>query len=639
MDNGFKKKNAKGITNKYIENNFSVEQLLSIFDNVPVSIVILNEKAESVYCNASTLELYGVDFKETFYGNFYNLTPENQPDGRNSKLAFAEHVLSAIEKGKEHFNWLDIKMTGKELQLFISIFSLNMTDENGNKLLVSTMRDLSPELAGEEENSIYDEYYYNRVTYKDLFNTVAELTEEWFWVHDVKMRTIQFFGKGREILGLSSEKQPFPSYVVDSGMVYPDDLEGFLEFSENVLNGVVAPVDVRFIGVDGVERFYRITYKTILDKDDAPRFSIGKTYDIDTEKRLETLSQTDQLTKCLNKMTTENMVKKTLKEYPSSTHAIFIIDVDDFKSVNSELGHFFGDIVLRDIAQKLHANFRGDDIVGRIGGDEFLVLAKNLSSEDLIKEKAKAISEAFKTSYSGEKKDYKISGSIGVALYPKDGETYESLYKCADKALYSSKIAGKDRYTIYSDDIAQGDTKNLTEVDHVDKLDGSYFEQEVISAAFDLMFEAKDTEVTMNKIVRLLGAHMEGDRCYISQTFDGGKTYGITYEWTVNKDLELINDFQSIPRDEVVRLFAELEEKGVMFNKGSSSQSTAENKKGVLESSNSFLITQTKGKGEGRLILGVNDKRSNRVWKEEEIHTIQHVVKMISLYLSAQGKR
>ncbi len=617
-------------------NQFSAEQLMIMLDNIPLCITLVTEKAESVYCNAYTANLYKLTTKQQFADSFYQLTPLNQPNGKDSRQAFSEYVQQALSKGEVHFSWLDIDIDNDEIPLHISIYRLDIKDNQGNQLLLSIMQDLRPQLAGNDDVAAFDDYYHSRITYKALFNTVAELTEEWFWIYDVNMATIQFFGKGREILGLKAERQPFPSYVVDSGMVYPDDLKTFLQFDQNLKNGDVHPVEVRFVQPNGIYKYYRITYKTMYNKDGKPMFSIGKTYDIDKQKKLEVLSKTDLLTNCLNKITTEDIVKETLINFPTGTHALFLIDVDDFKAVNDELGHYFGDITLSDIAKNLHANFRGADIIGRIGGDEFLVFIKNISNEKIIESKAQAIAKAFSNSYSGENKDYKISGSIGVAMYPQHADTYESLYQCADKALYSSKMAGKDRYTIYSEQIAGFSTKNLTAVDNANNPINAYFDAEITSVVFDLMYQVDDVEGSLNTVLRLIGKHLNVDRCYIAQTFDEGKHFNISYEWVGEYGKSYYDAFQNVPIEAFGEFFGDLDSSGIMYN-NALDLSTDKPKKQLLdfEITNSYLLAQTKCKGHTRLVFGIDDNTENRVWSEKEINTVQYIIKLISIFLAS----
>ncbi len=622
--------------NKNENHSFTIEQLHLMLDKVPLCINVLNEKAESIYCNSYTVELYGVASKKEFGERFYELTPEFQASGKTSKIMFAEYVLEALEKEEIHFGWLDKKSDGEELPLNISIYRLNMKDELGDELFLSIMQDLRPLLAHDKEGVTEADYYHSRITYKALFNTVAELTDEWFWIFDNNIQTIQFFGKGREILGLSPDRKPFPEYVIDSGVVYPDDLQTFLQFNENLKAGAVEPIEVRFMQSKGVTKYYRITYKTMYNKDGKAMFSIGKTYDIDKQKRLEKLSKTDLLTNCLNKITTENIIKDSINTAPTSSHALFLIDIDNFKSVNDNLGHYFGDVALSEVAKNLHSNFRGGDVIGRIGGDEFLVFVKDISDEVIIEGKARAIARAFQNSYSGENKDYKISGSIGVALYPKHASTYEELYKCADKALYSSKAMGKDRYTVYSNEMANSSTQNLTAVDNGNQSTNAYFDGEITSLLFDIMYQSENVGQSMNTVLRLFGNYLKVDRCYIAQTGDEGEHYSVTYEWAMEGIESNKEKFQDIPVDILRRIFRNLEANGIMYH--NYLDEANEDIEGI-QKANSYLLVQTKSKGSSRLILGVDDQSEHRVWSEKEINTVQYVLKLISIFLDAAKRK
>ena len=130
--------------------------------------------------------------------------------------------------------------------------------------------------------------------------------------------------------------------------------------------------------------------------------------------------------------------------------------MDNFKGVNDNLGHAYGDKVLADIGNILRLTFNSTDCLGRIGGDEFSILLnipanKQYDYMSLINEKCRSLCGAFHDNYTGRNGDYKISASIGAAVFPDDGRTFAELYKCADTALYSSKHKGKDTFTMYGD--------------------------------------------------------------------------------------------------------------------------------------------------------------------------------------------
>ncbi|MEF9864549.1 MAG: GGDEF domain-containing protein [Christensenellaceae bacterium] len=108
---------------------------------------------------------------------------------------------------------------------------------------------------------------------------------------------------------------------------------------------------------------------------------------------------------------------------------MFMIDVDNFKEINDHLSHPFGDVVLCELADKLRCIFRKGDILGRIGGDEFIAFIKDDASVEMAVSKAEEIRKAFQMKYKGSKAEYSISSSIGIAIAPKDGKNFEETIK------------------------------------------------------------------------------------------------------------------------------------------------------------------------------------------------------------------
>lgn len=170
-------------------------------------------------------------------------------------------------------------------------------------------------------------------------------------------------------------------------------------------------------------------------------------------------AQIDLLTGVLNKRSFEERADMTLKNAGKDSRcAIILLDVDNFKGVNDTLGHSYGDKVLANIGNILRSVFRGEDILGRLGGDEFCVCIEVKSSdpEDIIRtveHKCAQLCEAFHSNYTGDDNSYKISASIGASVCPDNGRSFSELYACADKALYNSKHKGKDTYTIYREEL------------------------------------------------------------------------------------------------------------------------------------------------------------------------------------------
>ena len=173
--------------------------------------------------------------------------------------------------------------------------------------------------------------------------------------------------------------------------------------------------------------------------------------DIDSRKtsevKLMTEAQTDPLTRLYNKMTTKELIEEYIAgEGADGSHAFIIIDMDEFKSINDTHGHFVGDDVLHELAKELKGYFRESDIIGRIGGDEFVAFIKNIQSVALVCDKVQRLSASLKKYGIEHDYSHKLSTSMGIAIYNKDGKTYDELYKSADKALYEAKRNGKDQY-------------------------------------------------------------------------------------------------------------------------------------------------------------------------------------------------
>lgn len=176
---------------------------------------------------------------------------------------------------------------------------------------------------------------------------------------------------------------------------------------------------------------------------------------IDEEKNRENMllaqMQSDPLTGLYNKAATEERISEELAAANPFTHyALFIIDIDDFKNVNDTLGHVSGDCVIASFGHLLKGYFRLNDIIGRIGGDEFMVFLR-IPHTGWLDKKAAALVAALNTTIMTDAGACAISASIGIAVYPQGGSDFKTLYKNADDALYRTKLSGKNGYTIYEE--------------------------------------------------------------------------------------------------------------------------------------------------------------------------------------------
>ncbi len=171
----------------------------------------------------------------------------------------------------------------------------------------------------------------------------------------------------------------------------------------------------------------------------------------DEQKAWETKSQIDEMTSLFNKMTEEKLITKALTEHEDSLHALMLIDIDNFKSVNDVYGHTMGDHVISVIAGVISSQFRSTDYVGRIGGDEFCVLMADIPSREIALIKADNLVSLVKYKENLSIPD-NISISVGVAFSEAGDHCYDDLATKADQALYVSKKAGKGRCSVYGEE-------------------------------------------------------------------------------------------------------------------------------------------------------------------------------------------
>lgn len=133
--------------------------------------------------------------------------------------------------------------------------------------------------------------------------------------------------------------------------------------------------------------------------------------------------------------------------------AVLMTDLDDFKKVNDTFGHDAGDQLLTQIGERLKTAVSNIDVVSRMGGDEFMVLIKNIEGPSQLDHKTNAILQALQEKIEIKGQHIEVGGSIGVAVYPSDAITYEELVRYADIALYNAKSQGGNKVSYYSSDL------------------------------------------------------------------------------------------------------------------------------------------------------------------------------------------
>ena len=179
---------------------------------------------------------------------------------------------------------------------------------------------------------------------------------------------------------------------------------------------------------------------------------ITKIRESEKNKDLANKADTDLLTSLYNKAATERKITEYIQLHPDEQALLFVLDIDNFKKINDTMGHAFGDEVLRSLGHQIQAYFRVSDIIGRTGGDEFMIFLKGMKDDETILKESRKLEYFFKNFQTGEYVKYSATASIGAAVYPRDAADFESLYKVADKALYTAKQRGKNQLAFYNEE-------------------------------------------------------------------------------------------------------------------------------------------------------------------------------------------
>ncbi len=216
--------------------------------------------------------------------------------------------------------------------------------------------------------------------------------------------------------------------------------------------------------VKGEDRWHRLDVRAMWEGTEDDIYytgAIGKFVNIDESyRRMNSLEQKaahDTLTGLYNHMNARKKIEAFLEERLDDTYSLILFDLDHFKNANDQYGHLFGDNVLKYVAKKLKDNLRKDDIMARVGGDEFMVfLEHNGNYEAQVRRVFQVV--------TGQYENFQIGVSMGVALAPKNGTDYESLFHAADQALYASKRGGRNQYKFY-DGTMEGTLSVLSPVD------------------------------------------------------------------------------------------------------------------------------------------------------------------------------
>lgn len=417
--------------------------------------------------------------------------------------------------------------------------------------------------------------------------------------------------------------------------IHPDDTYLFQGMIRKITAGIpYCEAEFRAEVGEGRYAWRRVRVSLQLDGEGQPIKAVGVIIDIEQEKReaqkLRDKAERDALTGLYNK----GAVKALIEEYMDiriGECALMILDVDNFKQVNDQLGHLSGDVLLSDISQILQKQFRSMDIVGRIGGDEFLVLMRDIPDEKIVARKARALLEAFRN-LAG--RGCPVSCSIGVAIGPRDGTDYTALYRNADHALYQAKGKGKNASAFYSPGDLSFPEAQPPETTRIDsEREGGAINNRLVEYIFQTLYEAVDEEEAMPRILEIIGKQYHVSRSYIFEEAEDGRTVSNTFEWCGPDVKPKREAFQRMRCKGPGNCYGKFNADGVFYCRDLNDLPPERRNKLEAHGVRSILQCVMRDKGEVRGFLGFDECRNQRLWNSEEVQTLSLIAEVAGVFL------
>lgn len=585
---------------------------------------------------SSTYELAGYSLEEIrrdFDGGLIGLV---HPDDR-------ELVRTGFDEQLK--NGTDVKMEFRLLRkngtvAWVLNKSRLLTDEEGEEYIYSAITDITRFKYANED----------LLRKLERYEIILAQTENVLFDWDVATDKIELSDTWEKIFGFTPQHQKLRDQLVDGNYFHPDDLPLLLDGIGNVENGSnYEVVEVRMATSRGRYIWCRIRASALRNKAGNLEKISGIIINIDAEKQaeraLQDRAERDSLTKLLNKDAGRRQAEEYLSRFADGVHsALLIIDLDNFKQVNDQYGHLFGDAVLTQAAREIKKLFRNQDIVSRIGGDEFLVVMRGVSDRNLVENRCQRLLNIFQNIFQNQKNKLPLSCSIGIAMSPENGRTYYDLFNKADQALYEAKEKGKNSFVFYDEETEKLFFKKGMSSAVNNRIDSDeepgLADDNLVRYAFQRLYGSKDVKKSVNDILELAGRKMNVSRVYVFENSDDNRFCNNTFEWCNEGIQPEIQNLQGISYEDDIAGYVDMyNEQGIFYCPDINE--LPENIYNIVapQGIKSLLHCAIRDGGVFRGYIGFDECVELRYWTKEQIQTLTYFSEMLSLFLLKQRKQ
>ena len=405
----------------------------------------LLDEQSALECNPAARQMFGYAPGEAM-PHPAGLSPARQPDGSSSGAAALERMAAALRNGSERFEWVHQRRNGETFPAEVSLTALTLS---GRQLMLGTVHDITERKRAEESLLLKNA----------LLEAEAETAIDGILVVDDSGHIILTNRKFGVLFGV-------PQELLDAGNILPvrhyladmaEDRDAFLEKIAYLVGHREEKSRDEFRLKDGktLDRYSG----PLIDSAGSYRGRIWYFRDITARKSAEErnlfLAYYDALTGLPRRALLQDRLDDALAvaRRRKERVAVLFLDLDRFKIHNVSLGHEFGDLLLKDAAERLKTCARDQDTVARIGGDEFIIVLSGIKDMDAASGAANRIMNTLAREFTIEGRSVNISCSMGISMFPEDGADGVTLIKNAGAAMYCAKEGGRNSFRIFTEDM------------------------------------------------------------------------------------------------------------------------------------------------------------------------------------------
>lgn len=562
---------------------------------------------------------------------------------RYTELIYEADRAEVLRQSKEQLTEgrsieLEYRITGKNDRLLWVLEKGRLSvGDDGKERFLSILIDVTQAKKAQEELRLTLERH------KIILEQANDIILEW----DIKKDQILYSSNWKKRFGYEPIADHVSVRLPEASHIHPEDMQGFMELMKEMKRGAsYKEFELRIADESGHYRWCKIRAAAQFDSAGRACKAVGIMNDIDEEKKaaqalLERAEQ-DELTGVYNKTAGRRKVEEYLRDKePDKKAAMMIIDIDDFKWINDNYGHMFGDTVLQEIASRLSGLFRSGDIISRTGGDEFLIFMKDLPEIGIVEERAQKILEAFGTILDADKSECITSCSIGITFSPRDGRDFEILFQRSDAALYSAKSQGKNRYMIFDKFLMERPFGRMkAQVTASTRIESDGLAQcrisQTVEQAFRIIMEEDDLEQAVNSILRMIGVQFGVSRAYVFEDSLDGTRCQNTYEWCaegIDSKIDNLRDIDYSLLGGAEEYRKNFNETGVFYCQDAAEITSALKQVLPKYKIQSFLQCEIMDEGGFKGFIGVEDCAAKRRWTGDQIDTLSLVSRLLSAFL------